>query len=92
MNWVSLRDVYPNLLTSMCYKGVRDEDSIEMLNIILTSTTADIGFLWNISQSLQMTMAGNAANGVEEVISVIQKEAKSMQTTLDNYISEYFTK
>lgn len=92
MNWVSLRDVYPNLLTSMCYKGVRDEDSIEMLNIILTSTTADIGFLWNISQSLQMTMAGNAVKGTEEVISVIQKAAKSMQTTLDNYISEYFTK
>ncbi len=87
-----LRVVYPNLLTSMCYKGVRDEDSIEMLDIIFSVKTADIVFLWNISQAMQMTMAGNAVKGTEEVISVIQKENKSIQTTLDNYIEEYFTK
>lgn len=76
----------------MCYKGVRDEDSIEMLDIVFSVKTADIGFLWNISQSMQMTIAGNAANGVEEVISVIQKNGNTMQTSLDKYVKEYFSK
>lgn len=91
MNWISLRDVYPDLQTSMCYKGVRDTDSIEMLDIVFSVKTADIGFLWNISMAQQMTIAGNAANGVEEVISVIQSSSNTMQAALDQYTEDYFT-
>lgn len=83
MNWMSHRDVYPTLLTNMCYKGVRDDDSIEMLDVIFDSVQADIGFLWGISNSTQMEIAQNAVGGVDEVMSVIEKSRAVMEEKID---------
>ena len=47
----SYENILPVYYESLCYKGLRDEDSIEMLRIITDSRTADLGrtYGWTLS-------------------------------------------
>ena len=87
MNWIGYTDITPVLMTTLCYKGVRDDDSIDMLDIILNSTSADIGYLCGITKDLQEKIAGCAAEGKEEIASLLEKNTKSRQKALDKMMS-----
>ena len=43
LEYLSWKNVIPELQRSLCYKGLGDEDSIQMMNIILDTTVVDIG-------------------------------------------------
>lgn len=47
----SYENILPVYYESLCYKGLRDEDSIEMLNIITDTRTTDLGrtYGWTLS-------------------------------------------
>lgn len=76
MTYLGYYQVDPIVWEAMCYKGVRDEDSIDMLEIIYNSMVVDIGFIWGITNETQMTAAKNAASGKEEVVSLLEKNMK----------------
>lgn len=40
--FLSYYDVIPMLQESLCYKGMRDEDSIEMMNLVLETEVVDL--------------------------------------------------
>ena len=40
--FLSYYDVIPVLQESLCYKGMRDEDSIEMMNLVLETEVVDL--------------------------------------------------
>ena len=56
--FLSYYDVIPVLQESLCYKGMRDEDSIEMMNLVLETEVVDL------------TTAAGIANG-EDVYNTI---------------------
>ena len=88
MNWIGYTEITPVLMETMCYKGVRDEDSIDMLEIILNSTSADIGHLWGITKDTQEKIAMLAADGSEEIASVLEKSISRNQKSLDKMLAE----
>ncbi|MGM9625665.1 MAG: hypothetical protein ACI3XM_08145, partial [Eubacteriales bacterium] len=55
---------------------VRDEDSIDMLEIIYGSMYADIGFIWDITKETQSVVAKNASDGEETIASLLEKRTK----------------
>ena len=61
MTYLGYYQVDPIVWEAMCYKGVRDEDSIDMLEIIYDPMVVDIGFIWGITNETQMMAARSAA-------------------------------
>jgi len=88
MSWYGYNNIQPVVWEAMCYKGVRDEDSIDMLEIIFSSMYVDIGFMWDITKELQTQIALNAANGVENVASLLEKRASANARKLDNLMDK----
>lgn len=76
MTYLGYYKLDPIVWEAMCYKGVRDEDSIDMLEIIYDSMVVDIGFIWGITNETQMTVARSAAVGTKEVVSALEKNMK----------------
>lgn len=52
MAYLGLRDVIPDIQTSLCYKGMRDDDSIEMFNTILNTLSLDIGYMFGWTKDM----------------------------------------
>lgn len=52
LSFLGWRDVLPVMQESFCYKGARDEDSIEMMNILLDTRTVDFGFIYGWTTNL----------------------------------------
>lgn len=88
MSWYGYTNIQPVVWEAMCYKGVRDEDSIDMLEIIFSSMYVDIGFMWDITKELQTQIAKNAASGVENVVSQIEKKAAAHTKKLDKLMKK----
>lgn len=93
MAYKSYNDVIPVLQEALCYKGVRDDDSIDMLNILLETQTADIGFLYNITGSMTTTLCsdanllkgkGNFASTLEKNSAKIEKEIEKLLENLED--------
>ena len=56
--FLSYYDVIPVLQESLCYKGMRDEDSIEMMNLVLETEVVDLTTAAGIANE-QMTKICN---------------------------------
>ena len=58
MAYLGLRDVIPDIQTSLCYKGMRDDDSIEMFNTILNTLSLDIGYMFGWTKDMVGKLCG----------------------------------
>ena len=56
---------------TICQKGLRDEDSIEMLSIINGSRMTDIGFIFGITSSIVSELKASVKNGGDNAASII---------------------
>lgn len=88
MSFCGYTDVYPVIQEMMCYKGIRDEDSIEMLDIIFQSKYADIGYLCGWIMNVYNNIVKGLINKDEEIVSKIEKERESVQAKIDKYFED----
>ena len=84
-------DIVPVMQTTFCYKGMRDEDSIEMMNITLDTMTVDFGYLYGWSKDTVGRLATNIANG-QDVFASSMKSAEKMITKMIEKTQKEFGK
>ena len=72
---------------SIKLKGVRDEDSMKMINLILDTQTFDVGliFEWGgMSQMLREMGASNETNLASRWETIKEKAETALKTTMDS--------
>lgn len=78
MAFLGYRDVIPVLQTNLCYKGLRDTDSIEMLNILLDTQTVDIGVVYGWSTNFLMGIGEDIVKGNNNFASKLASQSDSI--------------
>ncbi|MCQ2432498.1 MAG: hypothetical protein MJ175_07840, partial [Clostridia bacterium] len=88
MSFLGLRDVIPEIQTALCYKGMRDEDSIEMFNTMLNTVSVDIGYLFGWSTDLVNQLSGNIYEGKNDFISRLEKGRSRIEKAIDKTVNQ----
>ncbi len=73
LSYYSYRDVMPVYYSSLCYKGLRDDDSVDMLEIISESRAADLGRVYGWSYDFLNSIGGDILKGKPETASSLEK-------------------
>lgn len=63
LEWASFKECIPVIQDALCYKGVRDDDSIEMLDIIRKTQYTDMGVLFGWCAEFIGKQSENVYNG-----------------------------
>lgn len=83
----SYDNVLPAYYENLCYKGLRDEDSIDMLEIIQASRTCDIGWTYNWTTDLLYSIGtyiqNSSGNYASRFAANESKIKSSIQKTMD---------
>lgn len=83
----SYDNVLPVYYENLCYKGLRDEDSIEMLEMIQASRTCDIGWTYNWTMDFLYSIGTSIQNSSGDYASSFAanetKIKSSIQQTMD---------
>ena len=72
----------PVLQESLCYKGMRDEPSIEMMDIILDSLTTGMDYMFGWTMDLSKILTLNIASGTMEFMSQYDKAKPQMESKI----------
>lgn len=80
-SYISLMEPYYNYYLTQ--KGARNEDSAEMLSIIRSTRTLDIGYLFGWSSSLEVALQGKLCTGQNDVSSTVAKLVPKIQSAID---------
>ena len=82
-SYLSMQDVLPVYYGNVVeQKGLRNEDSIEMLDIILSTKSVDLGILFGWTSSLLSTMRSKLYSGADDVASLIAKQQKTIEKSM----------
>ncbi len=76
-------DIVPVMQNTFCYKGTRDEDSIEMMNITLDTMTVDFGYLYGWSKDTVNTLSNNIADGKDTFASSTKAAEKMVNKQIE---------
>lgn len=89
MAYLGLRDVIPDIQTSLCYKGMRDDDSIEMFNTILNTLSLDIGYMFGWSKNMVKMLCGNdMLNGNDKFASTFASQKEQITASIEKTLEE----
>ncbi len=84
IEYLSYTDLFPIFYEALCYKGVRDEDSIAMLEIINNSQTADIGYLYGFTTDVMKGLCKSILSGKNNFSSSVEKKTKQITKKLES--------
>ena len=70
-------------------KYARDEESQDMLDIILSNTAHDIGYVYNFGSFAGDTLLRNGQNKKSDYASPFEKAQGKMQTAIDKVVAAY---
>ena len=73
LSYYSYRDVMPVYYSSLCYKGLRDDDSVDMLEIISESRAADLGRVYGWSYDFLNSIGRDILKGKTDTASSLEK-------------------
>ena len=82
-------DIVPVMQNTFCYKGMRDEDSIEMMNITLDTMTVDFGYLYGWTKDSVNTLANTIADGKDTFASSIKSAEKMTKKQIENTMKKW---
>ncbi len=82
MSYLGYKDIIPVLQNALCYKGMRDEDSIEMFNEILSSLSTDIGYMFGWTMDLTSDISQNIASGNSNFMSKYESNKSAMENKI----------
>ena len=78
-SYMSKRDVLPVYYGNVVeQKGLRNEDSIEMLDLILSTKTVDLGVLFGWTNTLLEAMRTKLFAGSTDLASLVEKQQKNI--------------
>ncbi len=84
-SYVDLKNAYVN--ETLNFKYIRDKESSEMMNLILSTGTIDIGNLIGVS-SVQQALSGQAQTGKTDFASTVNRALKSANKLLDRNMKQ----
>ena len=88
MSFAGKTDIIPELQVALCYKGLRDEDSIEMLNIIMDTIYIDLGYVQSWSTDLSKQLAKQIMSNNLRLASIAEKNQKKITKTIERAIED----
>jgi len=87
--YLSHRDVTPVFFNiNMSQKELRNEESVEMLQIILDTSIFDIGRIYNWSNAINRDTYNDIVKGGGNIASIIEKHAEKINAAIEQTISE----
>ena len=86
--FLSYNDIIPILQESLCYKGLRDDDSIEMMNLILNTEVLDIGIATNLTAELFTKIGNDIVTGKLNFVSTVEKQSKSINKKIEKLFAQ----
>lgn len=86
LEYLSWKNVIPELQRSLCYKGLGDEDSIQMMNIILDTTVVDIGVAYGWTLPMLDGLCNEILNGNQTFVSTFEKQKDMIQAKIDTIL------
>lgn len=78
----SYETVLPVFFDSLCYKGLRDEDSLDMLSIINTYRKADLGRIFGWTQVFLDQVGAKLVTGKLNIMSDIESKRSSIESSI----------
>lgn len=88
LSYLSMRDVLPVYYGNVVeQKGLRNEDSIEMLDIVLSSKTVDLSTLFGWNNILVPTLRSKVFSGRDDVASTVEKQKKKIIASIDDTLA-----
>lgn len=90
LNYESYHSVLPELQSALTYKELRDEDSLEMLDIILETRVADIGYMYGWTKSLMDTLAVNLNSSKSIIASTVAKQTEKIKIAMEETMTLMF--
>lgn len=88
MSFLGYKNVIPEVQTALCYKGLRDEDSIEMFNTMLNTVSVDLGYLFGWSSSLTDKISNNVYNGTNDFMSQFEANRDKITAAIDKTLAQ----
>lgn len=86
--FLSYYDAIPVLQESLCYKGMRDEDSIEMMNLIMETEVIDLTTAAGIANEQMSNICKNIVQGKPQFASYMEKQAKKINSNIEKLFGE----
>ncbi len=83
----SYENILPVYYESLCYKGLRDEDSIEMLDRIHQSRTADLGRVYGWTISFVNELGTNISKNKGDYASAFAKNESKIQSSIEKSLT-----
>ena len=87
MSYLGKTEIIPELQTALCYKGMRDDDSIEMMDIIMNSIYLDLGYVQSWTTDVIKRLAGDIMKDNLNVVSTIEKNQKKIVKSIEKAIA-----
>ncbi len=86
--YLSYYDVIPVLQESLCYKGMRDDDSIEMMKLILETEVVDLTTASGIANEQMTNICKNIVQGKLQFASYMEKQTKKITANIEKLFGE----
>ena len=87
MSYLGKTEIIPELQTALCYKGMRDDDSIEMMDIIMNSIYLDLGYVQSWTTDVIKRLAGDIMKDNLNVVSTIERNQKKIVKSIEKAIA-----
>ena len=87
MSYLGKTEIIPELQTALCYKGMRDDDSIEMMDIIMNSIYLDLGYVQSWTTDVVKRLAGDIMKDNLNVVSTIEKSKTQIDKSVEKAIA-----
>lgn len=86
MSFIGKTEIIPELQVALCYKGLRDEDSIEMMNIIMDTIYVDLGYVQSWSSDLTRQIAKQIMTDTLNLTSSVEKQKNKITKIIERAI------
>ena len=88
LEFYTYKNVIPTLQDELCYKGMRNNDSIDMFNIILDTSTLDIGYMFSWTSELVNKLSGQVCKGKVRFASSFASEKEKILSKIDRLMED----
>lgn len=88
LEWASFTECIPVVQDALCYKGVRDDDSIEMLDIIRKTQYTDMGVIYGWSTEFITKQSDNVYKGKLQFASDFASAKQKIEDNISKSLEE----
>ena len=87
LSYLGMRDILPIYYENVVeQKGLRNEDSIEMLDIVLSNKTIDIANVFGWGMTLNQTISKELFKGSDAIASILEKQKSKIEKSIQDML------